>query len=64
MNEYIKLCEEAHRAGQDFTDASVHTGARLPFRPHHYTYLNEKLNCIYGVEFQRVDAAEHPDEGP
>lgn len=51
MNEFIKLCEEAHAAGIDFTMANVHTGQHLPFQPHHIAYLYEKLECIYGIEF-------------
>lgn len=49
MNEYIKLCEEAHKRGIDFTLASIHTGRALPIEPHHIAYLGEKLACIYGA---------------
>lgn len=51
MNEFIKLCEEAHAAGIDFTMANVHGGQHLPFQPHHITYVYEKLECIYGEPF-------------
>lgn len=51
MNEFIKLCEEAHAKGIDFTMANVHTDQHLPFQPHHIAYLNEKLECIYGMRF-------------
>lgn len=51
MNEFIKLCHEAEAQGIDFTHANVHAGQHLPFRPHHVSYLNEKLECIYGMRF-------------
>jgi len=40
MHEYIKLCTEAHEAGQDFYS--------LPMQEHHAEYIAEKLECIYG----------------
>lgn len=51
MNEFIKLCEEAHAKGIDFTMANVHTDQHLPFQPHHIAYVYEKLECIYGEPF-------------
>lgn len=48
MNEYIKLCEEAHAEGTDFTQANIHAGVPLPMKPYHVAYLGEKLGCIYG----------------
>lgn len=51
INEFIKLCEEAHTKGIDFTMANVHADQHLPFQPHHIQYLNEKLECIYGMRF-------------
>lgn len=51
MNEFIKLCHEAERSGIDWLRADVHGGEHLPFAPHHIEYLNEKLECIYGMRF-------------
>ena len=48
MNEFIKVCAEAHRAGQDFPFSNTHSGTPLPFKHYHLAYLAEKLNCIYG----------------
>lgn len=48
MNEFIKVCAEAHKSGQDFPFANTHSGSALPFQPYHLAYLAEKLNCIYG----------------
>ncbi len=48
MNEFIKVCAEAHRAGQQFPFSNTHSGTALPFKPYHLAYLAEKLNCIYG----------------
>jgi hypothetical protein len=50
LNQYIRLCEEAHGRGEDFTDANVHAGRGLPLVGHQLAYLNEKLTCIYGLE--------------
>ena len=57
MNEFIKLCEEAHEKGIDFTMANVHSGQHLPFQPHHIAYVYEKLECIYGAEFGAAAAS-------
>lgn len=48
MNEFIQMCERAHAAGQDFTQANTHTGQALPMQTYNAAYLAEKLNCIYG----------------
>jgi hypothetical protein len=48
MNEFIKVCADAHKAGQGFPFANTHSGTPLPFKPWHMAYLAEKLNCIYG----------------
>jgi hypothetical protein len=48
MNEFIRVCEEAHAKGLDFPFANTHSGTPLPFAPHNLSYLGEKLGCIYG----------------
>ena len=48
MNEFIKVCADAHKNGQDFPFANTHSGSALPFQHYHLAYLAEKLNCIYG----------------
>jgi hypothetical protein len=48
MNEYINLCADALKGGQDYTQANVHTGTALPMQAYHARYLAEKLGCIYG----------------
>ncbi len=50
MNEYIQACRDAHNKGEDFTEANVHVGKHLPLAPHRVLYLNEKLECIYGLK--------------
>lgn len=52
MNEYIKLCYDASEQGVDFMTANIHAGSHLPFKGYHKAYLNEKLECIYGVTFK------------
>lgn len=47
MNEYIKVCEQAHQAGIDFSDCNTHSGTDLPMMPHEIKYINEKLECIF-----------------
>ncbi len=47
MNEYIKCCENAHKAGIDFPDCNAHSGVELPMRPFEIDYVNEKLDCIF-----------------
>lgn len=56
MNEYINVCEDRLRAGIDFRHLNKHSGNE-PLAPYRLAYLNEKIDCIYGVEF-RPDAAE------
>lgn len=58
INEYIKLCEEAHSDGIDFTQANIHSGQGLPIRDHHISYLGEKLGCIYGPALDEEKAAK------
>lgn len=50
MNEYIKLCEDAHRSGHDFIHANAHGGDEnpLPMETYHAEYIAEKFNCIFG----------------
>jgi hypothetical protein len=50
MNEYIKICEDAHQEGIDFTQTTRHQSGenKLPMKRHHVAYLGEKLGCIYG----------------
>lgn len=47
MNEYIKACSEAHRAGIDFSECNTHSGKELPMPSYMVEYVNEKLECIY-----------------
>jgi len=60
MNEYIKLCEEAHGKGIDFTQANIHSGEGegLPIQDHHISYLGEKLGCIYGSALDEEKTAK------
>jgi hypothetical protein len=53
MNEYIKLCEQAHEAGIDFTNTNAHSGNALPMQDYNVRYLAEKLECIYGPTLQQ-----------
>jgi len=52
MNEYIKMCEQAHKAGIDFPHASAHSGLAVPMAPYEAAYLGEKIGCIYGPSLQ------------
>ncbi len=56
MNEYIKVCEDAHRRGEDFTDFNAHLGQHLPVAPHQLQYINEKMECIYGLQLAPPEA--------
>lgn len=47
MNEYIKCCAEAHKAGIDFATCNTHTGQQLPIPAYSVAYINEKLECIF-----------------
>jgi hypothetical protein len=53
MNEFIRVCEEAVAAGQDFTTCNTHSGNPLPMKPWHAGYLAEKIKCIYGPVLAR-----------
>lgn len=59
MAEYVKVAEEAHREGIDFTQLNRHSGARLPIQGFHLGYLNEKLDCIFSGQV-KVVAGEVP----
>lgn len=48
INKYIDLCQAAHEAGIDFTNANTHSGTALPVAHHDMRYLAEKLDCIFG----------------
>jgi len=48
MNEYIKLCQQAHDAGIDFTNTNVHSGLPLPMETYNAAYMAEKIGCIFG----------------
>jgi hypothetical protein len=47
MNEYIKVCSDAHQNGVDFTECNAHGGHPLPMAAHQVDYVNEKLGCIF-----------------
>ena len=65
LNEYIQLCEAALALGQDFTETSVHgSGEPLPMREHNRDYLNEKLECIYGMSLDAIMARPRVQGGP
>jgi hypothetical protein len=57
MHEYIKLCEEAHERGEDFTEMNVHASTHLPLKQHHLAYINEKMGCIYGRGLEQGERA-------
>lgn len=57
MNEFIKICQENHDRGIDFTDANTHCSTRMKVAPYQMNYLREKLGCIFdGI--QEVQKAE------
>lgn len=58
MNEYIGMCEAAHAAGADFTEFNVHSGQHLPLAPHNLNYINEKMQCIYGLKLGKDSSNE------
>lgn len=62
MTAYLRSCERAHEAGIDFTECNAHTGQQLPVESFEVTYLNEKLNCIFGGRFAATPAA--PSQAP
>ncbi len=47
MNEYIKACEDAHKAGIDFSECNTHGETDLPLASFRIAYINEKLECIF-----------------
>lgn len=47
INEYIKLCENAHEQGIDFSECNTHNGMNLPMESFQVSYINEKLECIF-----------------
>ena len=47
LNEYIKVCREAHNRGIDFSECSTHTGIELEVPNYSREYINEKLECIF-----------------
>jgi len=51
MGEYIKMCEAALAAGEDFTTTNIHVGGALPIRGYNALYLAEKFECIFGTTF-------------
>ena len=67
MNEYIKVCERAHKDGFDFTSCSAHSGNALPMQPFEIDYVNEKLECIFtgrSVMTPNVEAQARPEAQP
>lgn len=60
MRSYVKSCERAHEAGIDFSECNAHSGEELPIESYEITYLNEKLNCIFGG---RITASKAPHAG-
>jgi hypothetical protein len=48
MADFLNACRAAHEQGRQFAFASAHTGDPLPFVPHQFAYMAEKLDCIYG----------------
>ena len=55
MNEYIKMCEQAHAQGLDFPNANAHSGIALPMRSFEAAYIGEKLGCIFGPSLQNPE---------
>ena len=55
LNEYIKLCRNAHEQGIDFTETDIHgRGQPLPMQSYERDYLSEKLECIYGYSLDAI----------
>jgi hypothetical protein len=52
MTEYIKLCEQAEQRGEDWTLANIHNNNHLKIPAHSLNYINEKLECIYGLQLE------------
>lgn len=55
MGEYLKVAEQAHKEGIDFTNTTAHSGYPLPIQPYNARYLGEKLGCIYGPSLQQPE---------
>lgn len=64
MNEFIKLCDDAEKAGIPWVHANVHGDVHLPFQPWHMAYLSEKLECIYGVRLDNGQTNAEVPSGP
>jgi hypothetical protein len=61
INEYIKLCEENLRAGNDFTKANIHTSSStelLKMSEHNVAYMNEKIRCIFQARLELVEVVD------
>lgn len=54
MTEYIKICDNTLKSGLDYTQCSIHTGQALVMEPYHLNYLNEKLECIFGITVSKL----------
>lgn len=52
MNEFIKMCETAHKSGHDFNLSNIHCGHSLPLESYMASYIGEKLGCIYGTSLK------------
>jgi tyrosine-protein phosphatase YwqE len=61
INEYVKICDENLRAGNDFTQANIHTKSgtqSLIMSPHNIDYLNEKIQCIFEGRLMLVEVVD------
>jgi hypothetical protein len=54
LNEYLKICQDLHAAGIDFTQCNRHTGKGLEIQQFQVDYLNEKLECIFNGRIKVV----------
>jgi hypothetical protein len=57
MTAYVKSCRRAHEQGVDFSECNGHSGYALPMESFEITYLNEKLDCIFGGRITATDTA-------
>lgn len=48
MGEYVKICRDTLKHGDDFTLANTHTGIPLAAAPYQIEYIFEKMDCIFG----------------
>jgi len=55
MNEYIKLCEQSQKCGEDFTEANVHIGKPLTVFGYNAAYIGEKFGCIFESSFNQLE---------